>query len=119
MPLVALALTVILCAVPVAQVGWDGWEGQRDRVAWAAAHTCLKGCWLGCVWACMAQTSTRLPCPPLHHYQVADVLRASGLAACGPVLLLHFFGYLLGYLLPRLLGFNEKTSRTGGGGVEL
>lgn len=62
MPLVALALTVILCAVPVAQV--------------------------------------------------ADVLRASGLAACGPVLLLHFFGYLLGYLLPRLLGFNEKTSRT-------
>lgn len=59
------------------------------------------------------------PCPPLHHCQVADVLRASGLAACGPVLLLHFFGYLLGYLLPRLLGFNEKTSRTGGGGVEL
>jgi BASS family bile acid:Na+ symporter len=62
MPLVALALTVILCAVPVAQV--------------------------------------------------ADVLRASGVAACGPVLLLHFFGYLLGYLMPRLLGFNEKTART-------
>ena len=64
MPLLALALTVILCAVPVAQV--------------------------------------------------ADVLRASGLAACTPVILLHSFGYLLGYLLPRLLGFNEKTSRTGG-----
>ncbi|EFN55282.1 hypothetical protein CHLNCDRAFT_134211 [Chlorella variabilis] len=62
MPLLALALTVILCAVPVAQV--------------------------------------------------ADVLRASGLAACTPVILLHSFGYLLGYLLPRLLGFNEKTSRT-------
>ena len=67
MPLVALALTVVLCAVPVAQVGWGGVgrEGQRDWVAWAAAHTCLKGCWLGFVWACMAQTSTRLPCPQL------------------------------------------------------
>ncbi len=63
LPLLALALTVILCAVPVAQV--------------------------------------------------ADVLRASGLAACTPVILLHSFGYLLGYGLPKLLGFNEKTSRTG------
>lgn len=62
MPLVALALTVVLCAVPVAQV--------------------------------------------------ADVLRASGLSACTPVILLHSCGYLLGYMLPRLLGFNEKTSRT-------
>jgi predicted Na+-dependent transporter len=44
---------------------------------------------------------------------VADVLRASGLAACTPVILLHSFGYLLGYGLPKLLGFNEKTSRTG------
>lgn len=62
MPLVALALTVVLCAVPVAQV--------------------------------------------------ADVLRASGMAACTPVILLHSFGYLLGYALPRGMGFNEKTSRT-------
>lgn len=62
MPLVALALTVVLCAVPVAQV--------------------------------------------------AGVLRASGLAACTPVIALHSFGYLLGYTLPRVLGFNEKTSRT-------
>lgn len=64
MPLVALALTVVLCAVPVAQV--------------------------------------------------AGVLRTSGLAACTPVIALHSFGYLLGYALPRALGFNEKTSRTGG-----
>lgn len=63
MPLLALALTVVLCAVPVAQV--------------------------------------------------ADVLRASGLSACTPVILLHSFGYALGYVLPRLLGFNEKTARTG------
>jgi hypothetical protein len=38
--------------------------------------------------------------------------RTSGLAACLPVALLHGFGYLLGYLLPRLLGFNEKVART-------
>jgi predicted Na+-dependent transporter len=63
MPLLALALTVVLCAVPVAQV--------------------------------------------------ADVLRASGLSACTPVVLLHSLGYALGYMLPRLLGFNEKTARTG------
>ncbi len=63
MPLLALALTVVLCAVPVAQV--------------------------------------------------ADVLRASGLSACVPVILLHSCGYLLGYMLPRTLGFNEKTARTG------
>ena len=25
---------------------------------------------------------------------------------------LHGFGYFLGYLLPRVIGFNEKTSRT-------
>lgn len=62
MPLVALALTVVLCAVPVAQV--------------------------------------------------ADVLYRSGMVAVLPVVGLHFFGYLLGYLLPKLLGFNEKTSRT-------
>lgn len=29
-----------------------------------------------------------------------------------PVCLLHGFGYLLGYLLPKTLGFNEKISRT-------
>ena len=62
MPLLALALTVVLCAVPVAQV--------------------------------------------------AEVLRASGMAAVGPVVLLHGCGYLLGYVLPRVLGFNERTSRT-------
>ncbi|KAI3428717.1 hypothetical protein D9Q98_007541 [Chlorella vulgaris] len=62
MPLLALALTVVLCAVPVAQV--------------------------------------------------ADVLRASGLSACVPVILLHSCGYMLGYMLPRTLGFNEKTART-------
>lgn len=62
MPLLALLLTVILCAVPVAQV--------------------------------------------------ADVLRTSGSIAIMPVILLHGFGYLLGYLLPRLLGFPERTART-------
>lgn len=62
MPLLALLLTVVLCAVPVAQV--------------------------------------------------ADVLRASGVAAIGPVILLHGCGYALGYSLPRLLKFNERTART-------
>lgn len=62
MPLLALALTVVLCAVPVAQV--------------------------------------------------ADVLRLQGAWACYPVILLHAFGYALGYAGPRLLGFNERTART-------
>ncbi len=62
MPLFALLLTVILCAVPVAQV--------------------------------------------------ADVLRTSAGMAIGPVLALHGCGYFLGYALPRVFGFNEKTSRT-------
>ncbi|KAL4527435.1 hypothetical protein Ndes2526B_g08877 [Nannochloris sp. 'desiccata'] len=62
MPLLALLLTVVLCAVPVAQV--------------------------------------------------ADVLRTSASMAIGPVLVLHGCGYFLGYFLPRLFGFNEKTSRT-------
>ena len=38
--------------------------------------------------------------------------RANGLAACLPVALLHGFGYMLGYLLPRVLGFSERVSRT-------
>ena len=29
-----------------------------------------------------------------------------------PVALLHLFGYVLGYTLPRLLRFNERTART-------
>jgi BASS family bile acid:Na+ symporter len=62
MPLLALLLTVVLCAVPVAQV--------------------------------------------------ADVLRAVGVGAIGPVVLLHGFGYFLGYALPRLLRFGERTART-------
>ncbi|GAB4815674.1 hypothetical protein N2152v2_002720 [Parachlorella kessleri] len=62
LPLVALALTVVLCAVPVATV--------------------------------------------------VDVLKSNGLAACLPVALLHGFGYLLGYVLPRLLNFSERVSRT-------
>ena len=41
------------------------------------------------------------------------MLRGQGMAAVTPVVLLHTFGYLLGYALPRLLGFNERTSRTG------
>lgn len=62
MPLIALFLTVVLCAVPVAQV--------------------------------------------------APILRTQGLAAMKPVALLHFFGYFLGYFFPKMLGFNERTSRT-------
>ena len=38
--------------------------------------------------------------------------RSNGLVACLPVALLHGFGYLLGYVLPRLLKFSEKVSRT-------
>lgn len=62
MPLVALILTVILCAVPVAQV--------------------------------------------------QNVLQTNGLSMLGPVVALHGFGYLLGYLLPKTLGFPERTART-------
>lgn len=62
MPLLALGLTVVLCAVPVAQV--------------------------------------------------ADVLRTQAMAALGPVVFLHGFGYMLGYALPKLLGFAESTART-------
>ncbi|MEO2192071.1 MAG: bile acid:sodium symporter family protein [bacterium] len=63
MPFVALFLTVVLCAVPVAQV--------------------------------------------------QPVLAVSGAAVILPVVLLHGFGYLLGYLLPKAaFGMDEKTSRT-------
>lgn len=63
--------------------------------------------------ACLCLLAWLLP-PPCSPLQVADVLRASGLAACTPVILLHSFGYLLGYGLPKMMGFNEKTARTGG-----
>lgn len=62
MPLLALFLTVVLCAVPVAQV----------------------------------QT----------------VLQARGVGMIVPVMALHAFGYLLGYTMPRVLGFKESTART-------
>ena len=62
MPLLALLLTVILCAVPVAQV--------------------------------------------------QPVLQLNGLRVVGPVVALHAFGYFLGYILPKVLGFPESTSRT-------
>lgn len=62
LPLLALALTVVLCAVPVATV--------------------------------------------------VDVLKSHGLAACLPVTLLHGFGYLFGYLMPRFFGFQERVART-------
>eukprot|EP00887_Chlorella_sp_A99_P007823 scaffold20.g7823.t1 len=62
MPLLALALTVVLCAVPVAQV--------------------------------------------------APVLRMQGLPAALPVFWLHSTAYLLGYFIPKWLGFNERIART-------
>jgi len=63
MPFVALFLTVVLCAVPVAQV--------------------------------------------------QPVLAVSGAAVILPVVVLHGFGYLLGYLLPKVaFRMDEKTSRT-------
>lgn len=112
MPLIALALTVVLCAVPVAQVGRAG-QGSEAAVGWVARRTRTAGLHSGhiALRSLAARRSNQPPLPTVP--QVSDVLRASGLSACGPVLLLHTFGYLLGYLLPRLLGFNEKTSRTG------
>ena len=63
MPFVALFLTVVLCAVPVAQV--------------------------------------------------QPVLAVNGAAVILPVVLLHGFGYLLGYLLPKVaFRMDERTSRT-------
>ena len=63
MPFVALFLTVVLCAVPVAQV--------------------------------------------------QPLLAVSGAAVILPVVMLHGFGYLLGYLLPKVaFRMDERTSRT-------
>ena len=38
--------------------------------------------------------------------------RAEGAALVAPVALLHVFAFGLGYVLSRVLGFNEKTART-------
>lgn len=59
---------------------------------------------LGCVTS--PHSAAMTPAPPSH------APRASGLSACVPVALLHGCGYALGYLLPRGLGFGERTSRT-------
>lgn len=44
--------------------------------------------------------------------QVAPVLKAQGLSAAVPVFTLHFLAYLLGYMMPKALGFSERTART-------
>jgi len=44
--------------------------------------------------------------------QVQPVLAVNGAGVVLPVVLLHGFGYLLGYLLPKVLKMSEKTSRT-------
>jgi len=43
---------------------------------------------------------------------VQPVLAVNGAGVVLPVVLLHGFGYLLGYLLPKVLKMSEKTSRT-------
>jgi BASS family bile acid:Na+ symporter len=44
--------------------------------------------------------------------QVAEPIKAAGLGLQLPILLLHLLGGLIGYVLPRLTGFGETTSRT-------
>jgi bile acid:Na+ symporter, BASS family len=44
--------------------------------------------------------------------QVSAVLRSNGLQLCIPVALLHAFAFVLGYVVCKLLKFNEKTART-------
>ena len=38
--------------------------------------------------------------------------RDQGLQLIGPVMMLHAAAFLLGYVLCKVLGFNEKTART-------
>ena len=38
--------------------------------------------------------------------------RAQGLQLIAPVMALHAAAFLLGYVLCKVLGFNEKTART-------
>lgn len=40
------------------------------------------------------------------------VNREQGLQLIGPVMALHAAAFLLGYVLCKVLGFNEKTART-------
>jgi bile acid:Na+ symporter, BASS family len=44
--------------------------------------------------------------------QVADPILEAGLALQFPLLLLHLVGGLVGYFLPRAVGFDETSSRT-------
>jgi uncharacterized protein YjbJ (UPF0337 family) len=44
--------------------------------------------------------------------QVSAVLKADGLQLCLPVAMLHAFAFALGYVICKLLNFNEKTART-------
>tara|TARA_B110000305_G_C19287627_1_gene562517 strand:+ start:344 stop:757 length:414 start_codon:yes stop_codon:yes gene_type:complete len=44
--------------------------------------------------------------------QVADPILNAGLRLQFPVMLLHLVGGLVGYFLPRLMGFGEVASRT-------
>ncbi|CAM9599417.1 unnamed protein product [Phaeothamnion confervicola] len=44
--------------------------------------------------------------------QVAPTIISAGLALQIPIILLHFVGGLLGYLVPRWMGFSEVASRT-------
>lgn len=44
--------------------------------------------------------------------QVADPILAAGLSLQIPILMLHLIGGLVGYFLPRAVGFDETSSRT-------
>lgn len=166
MPLLAILLTVVLCATPVAQVapllacargivwmwGGTGLLGSRDRgggrtpsiegspcpchgengvsrrpsglqtSSWGRhAPPCTPGCPM-----CRPPAVTAAPCcnTTVHHPSkphvtpqsltptITTTCRLHGASACLPVLLLHTLGYFFGYLLPRVLGFGERTSRT-------
>jgi bile acid:Na+ symporter, BASS family len=44
--------------------------------------------------------------------QVADPILQAGLALQFPIMMLHLLGGIVGYGLPRVLGFDETSSRT-------
>ena len=44
--------------------------------------------------------------------QVAPAILSAGISLQIPILLLHLIGGLIGYVLPKLTGFGETTSRT-------
>ena len=101
MPFVALFLTVVLCAVPVG-IDWLILGRPSIDAAWTLRDARAR--------ALALTRATRSFVRQVA--QVQPVLAVNGAGVVLPVVLLHGFGYLLGYVLPKVLKMSEKTSRT-------